>query len=394
MKESLSYVLVTPYTIAKSRTGGVLSRLLSSVDLDFVGAQMIAVDEQLALRWSEYQRAQSDPKNPFAAHLLADYLYQKVGPNGGRKHRSLLLLFRGENACRKLSDICGALYAENRSIESLTGETIRDTYSDLIYDRVKTDTVTYFEPAVFTPRNQKYADTILSYLAEWLPTQSNIIENVIYPDDQNIEQTLVIIKPDNWCYASSRPGTIVDMFSKTGLRIVGIKVHQMSVAEALKFYGPVEEALKKKLAPTLGKKAKILLEEELNLTFSEKTEKALTESFGLEYSYDQFEQIIEFMSGYRPSKVPFDERDSVSGVKTLILIYEGVDACAKIREVLGPTDPSKAPEGTVRREFGKNVMVNTAHASDSVESAKREIEITNFHYNRCAEIIATYLQEG
>src|SRR5690554_3055166 len=160
MKESLSYVLVTPYTIAKSRTGGVLSRLLSSVDLDFVGAQMIAVDEQLALRWSEYQRAQSDPKNPFAAHLLADYLYQKVGPNGGRKHRSLLLLFRGENACRKLSDICGALYAENRSIESLTGETIRDTYSDLIYDRVKTDTVTYFEPAVFTPRNQKYADTI------------------------------------------------------------------------------------------------------------------------------------------------------------------------------------------------------------------------------------------
>ncbi|MDC7245935.1 MAG: nucleoside-diphosphate kinase, partial [Sphaerochaetaceae bacterium] len=42
MENSLSYVLVTPYTIAKSRTGGVLARLLSRSDVELVGAQMIA----------------------------------------------------------------------------------------------------------------------------------------------------------------------------------------------------------------------------------------------------------------------------------------------------------------------------------------------------------------
>ncbi len=50
-------------------------------------------------------------------------------------------------------------------------------------------------------------------------------------------------------------------------------------------------------------------------------------------------------------------------------VYQGVDAVRKIREVLGPTDPSKAPPGTIRREFGSTIMVNAAHASDSPENA-------------------------
>jgi nucleoside diphosphate kinase len=57
------------------------------------------------------------------------------------------------------------------------------------------------------------------------------------------------------------------------------------------------------------------------------------------------------------------------------LVYEGPNAVAKIRDVLGPTDPSKAPPGSIRREFGSSVMVNAAHASDSVENAKREMGI-------------------
>jgi nucleoside diphosphate kinase len=47
----------------------------------------------------------------------------------------------------------------------------------------------------------------------------------------------------------------------------------------------------------------------------------------------------------------------------------------KIRDVLGPTDPSKAPPGSIRREFGQTIMVNAAHASDSVENAERELKI-------------------
>ena len=48
---------------------------------------------------------------------------------------------------------------------------------------------------------------------------------------------------------------------------------------------------------------------------------------------------------------------------------------AKIRDVLGPTDPSKAPPGSIRREFGQTIMVNAAHASDSEENARREMGI-------------------
>jgi nucleoside diphosphate kinase len=56
-------------------------------------------------------------------------------------------------------------------------------------------------------------------------------------------------------------------------------------------------------------------------------------------------------------------------------MYEGPDAVRKIRDVLGPTDPSKAPPGSIRREFGSSIMINAAHASDSLESVKREIGI-------------------
>ncbi len=391
MEQSLSYVLVTPYTVAKSRTGGVIARLLSRLDLELVGAQMIAPDENFVKEYADLLRGQRDPANPRAATLLADYVERSMAPSGGRRHRSLILFFRGADACRKLSDICGALYAENRSVESLSGETIRDTYADLILDPEDPAKVTYFEPAVLTPRSQGAADENLALFAKYLPLGKNIVENMNYPDPTKIERTLVIIKPDNWKYASSKPGTIIDMFSRTGLRIVGVKVHRFSIAEALEFYGPVKDALKSKLAPVFGKKAKELLEAEFKLPLSEATEKALAESFGTEYALDQFDQIVEFMSGLRPSKCPVEELNHTGTVKCMILIYEGENAVAKIRDVLGPTDPLKAPGGTVRREFGSNVMVNTAHASDSPESARREMDIVKNTENGCTYIIKTYL---
>ena len=100
------------------------------------------------------------------------------------------------------------------------------------------------------------------------------------------------------------------------------------------------------------------------------------------------------MSGRKSNECPFEELNNPGSVKCLILVYEGFDACNKIREVLGPTDPSKAPEGTVRREFGRDIMVNTAHASDSPENALREMEIVNFNSNECATIIKEYLESN
>jgi nucleoside diphosphate kinase len=391
MEQTLSYVLVTPYTVAKSRTGGVVARLLSRLDLELVGAQMIAPDEGFVKKYAGLIRSQQDPANPRASELLAEYVERNMGPSGGRRHRSLLLLFRGTDPCRKLSDICGALYAENRSVESITGETIRDTYADLIYDPQDPTKVSYFEPAVLTPRSQAAADENLELFYQFLPGQRNLVENMTYPKPEKIQRTLVIIKPDNWKYASSRPGTIIDMFSRTGLRIIGVKVHRISIAEALEFYGPVKEALKSKLGPVFGRKAKELLEAEFKIKLSEETERAIIDSFGMEYAVDQFEQIVEFMSGIRPDQCPVEEMHNPGTVKCMILIYEGEDAVAKIRDVLGPTDPLKAPGGTVRREFGSNVMVNTAHASDSPESAIREMGVVKIDHNSCAEIIKAYL---
>jgi nucleoside diphosphate kinase len=380
--------MVSPYTIAKSRTGGVLARLLSRADLELAGAQMIAPDEQFVKEYSAALREQNQTGD---VTLLADYVEQKMGPSEGRRHRSLLLLFRGEDACRKLAAICGHLYPEHIDADDITGETIRDTYADLVLSPVDHTAVTYFEPAVMTPRTQDWAYKDFEFFARFLKNQKNIITNMKYPDPSKIEKTLVILKPDNWKYASSRPGTIIDMFSRTGLRIIGITIHRFSLAEALEFYGPVETALKEKLAPVFGRKAREILEGEFSVPLNNHIEKALVESFGLEYAEEQFRQLIEFMSGVRPGSCLAEEINNPGSVKCMILIYEGENAVKKIRDVLGPTDPLKAPGGTVRREFGSNIMINTAHASDSPESFEREKSIVKIDENSLGSIIDGYL---
>jgi nucleoside diphosphate kinase len=385
----LSYVLVTPYTVAKSRTGGVIARLLSRLDLELVGAQMIAPDRDFVKVYAGALREENQTSD---VTLLADYAERNLPPSGGRKHRSLLLLFRGENPCEKLSAICGHLYPEHREIDAVTGETIRDTYADLIMSAEDPGKVSYFEPAVMTPRYQKWADRDLALFADFLRGQENIIKNMVYPDPSKIEQTLVIIKPDNWQYASSKPGTIIDMFSRTGLRIVGIKIHRFSLTEALEFYGPVEAALREKLAPVFGEKAREILEREFGVPLSRETGQSLTDYFGTEYARDQFFRIIDFMSGKRPDRCAPEDRDRPGDVKSMILVYEGENAVKKIRDVLGPTDPLKAPGGTVRREFGSSVMINTAHASDSPESFERERRIVRIGENSLASVIRGYLK--
>ena len=67
--------------------------------------------------------------------------------------------------------------------------------------------------------------------------------------------------------------------------------------------------------------------------------------------------------------------------------YEGVGAVRKIRDILGPTDPSKAPPGSIRREFGSNITVNAAHASDSVENAQREFAIVKPGENNFKQVV-------
>ena len=97
------------------------------------------------------------------------------------------------------------------------------------------------------------------------------------------------------------------------------------------------------------------------------------------------------MSGRRPEDCPENELDQPGLAKCMALVYEGHDAIRKIRDVLGPTDPSKAPGGTIRHDFGHDVMANAVHASDSSESFVRETGIVKIDRNPMASIIRKYL---
>jgi len=295
--------------------------------------------------------------------------------------------------CQKLSAVCGSIFPEKRvlEVETISGETIRDTYADLIMDSDDPEKVAYFEPAILSPRLQILADENLALFARYFKGSENVVCNMPYPDPSKVERTLVILKPDNWNFASSRPGTIIDMFSRTGLRIVGIKIFYFSLNQALDFYGPVEAVLKDKLAPVFGKKAKEALEKEFTMSLNHDSWNELIAGFGQKCAENEFSKIVAFMSGRQRDTCPPGEEDKPGNVKCMILIYEGEGAVKKIRDVLGPTDPVKAPGGTVRREFGSSVMVNTAHASDAPESYEREKEIVKVNENTLVSLIDEYL---
>ncbi len=56
----------------------------------------------------------------------------------------------------------------------------------------------------------------------------------------------------------------------------------------------------------------------------------------------------------------------------LAAVYEGEGAIAVVRALVGPTDPAKAPPGTIRGDLGLTMSRNVVHASDSPASAVRE----------------------
>jgi Nucleoside diphosphate kinase len=174
------------------------------------------------------------------------------------------------------------------------------------------------------------------------------------------------------------------------LFIVGIKLHRMSVSQALEFYGPVREVLRTKLKDVYAIKAKTAIEKELGVKIPLDKEKQLGEILGPVFGDDQFENIVKFMSGRAPSETPQSEWERPGNEKCIALAYEGVEAVRKIRDVLGPTDPSKAPPGSIRREFGQTIMVNAAHASDSEDNARREMGIVNVGENNFRQVVEEF----
>ncbi|MEM4625459.1 MAG: nucleoside-diphosphate kinase [Candidatus Pacearchaeota archaeon] len=151
-----------------------------------------------------------------------------------------------------------------------------------------------------------------------------------------IEQCLVIIKPDG--LVKSLTGNIITALSETKLKIVGAKIVSVSRELAEKHYAHLKD-----------KDSKI------------------------------FEGTIDYIMGkYHTNRV-------------LALVYHGEDAISKVRSICGPANPEEAHPTTIRGRYGRvhsktGIFENVIHASDSKESAEREIKLW-FSPNELSELI-------
>jgi len=379
----LAYVLINPYIMYKSRTGGIISRLLSrSTKLKLVGARMFAPSQELVDEYLKLLKEDSRDGNSCKIDgLIYDYVKNRYAPsNDGSKRRVMLLLVEGENVLEELKEnVVGSIIREN------IGETIRDTYGDYIED--ENGNVVYFEPAVIIPKSQESAKKHIDVWMKYAEKDSGILENVAFSKNDDVQKTLVMIKPDTLAQSRTRAGAVIDIFAKTGLKIIAIKIIHMTVTQAMEFYGPVREFFINKFADKVADKAKIALSNAFEFDIPAETIEVIKEQLKVRNADNEFGKIVSFMTGCDPWNTPETEWPTASKETCIALVYQGENAIEKIRNQLGSTDPTKAAPATVRKEFGRDVMVNTAHASDSPENAEREIGILEIAENDLTEII-------
>ena len=127
-----------------------------------------------------------------------------------------------------------------------------------------------------------------------------------------METTLILLKPD--CITKGRAGEVIKRFESAGLKIRGVKMIALSEAVLKEHYAHIA-------------------------------------------SKPFFPEVQSFMQGS----------------PVIALALEGENAIGQVRDLLGPTDSKKAAPGTIRGDFGVDVMVNVVHASDSPENAKIEL---------------------
>jgi len=126
-----------------------------------------------------------------------------------------------------------------------------------------------------------------------------------------VERTLSIVKPD--AVAKGSTGAILARIEESGLKIIACRMLRLSKEDAGRFYAVHRER------PFYG-------------------------------------DLTEFMS---------------SG-PIVVSVLEGEGAIGRWRELMGATDPAKADEGSIRKEFGTNVERNATHGSDAPETARWE----------------------
>src|ERR1022692_2915619 len=120
MRQQLAYVIITPYTLHKSRTGGILARLITRTGLELVAARMFAPSTELVRLYSEAVVSAADPQDRRIQELIRDYILVNLSPDPktGRHLRVMMLLFSGEEAVRKIRSVIGNISADRRGGET------------------------------------------------------------------------------------------------------------------------------------------------------------------------------------------------------------------------------------------------------------------------------------
>ena len=153
--EELSYVILTPYSMRKSRTGGIISRLIARTGLDLVSARMFAPSQELVKRYADTSVTETEPRHRATQELLRKYVAKNfTGTVNGSRPRVMLLVFRGADAVGKTLDTVGHIVNERTS-----GETIRDPYG--VYIANDTGEGTYFEQGVLQGLDAAYGEGAL-----------------------------------------------------------------------------------------------------------------------------------------------------------------------------------------------------------------------------------------
>ncbi len=367
--DEYAYVLITPYSIHKSRTGGIIGRILSNTDLEPCVARMYSPSNEMI---DDLLKAvEQDRLSDHNRRLFYDYVNTNLRPHNpsGISNRCLLLVVRGQDATTVMRRAIGHVTYKPK------GDTIRGTFGDYI---THDHEVIYFEPAVLSGPDPEAMRRHMEVFKRYAQLDGGVITRALdgfFDNTEGFETTLVLLKPDAVRPGSSRPGSIIDMFSKTALFIVGAKLVRFSVAQAQEFYAPLRDVLEARLEPALKRRLERLLRPGLPFKLDDDDLDAVTRILCKKNASCEFNQIVQYITGKNPVTTPTEQHNEPGTERCLALLYYGNNAITKIRDQLGATDPVTAKGGTVRSVFGENILRNGAHASDSPENAERERKI-------------------
>ncbi|MBR6461232.1 MAG: nucleoside-diphosphate kinase, partial [Verrucomicrobia bacterium] len=98
MSEQLAYALITPYSLDKSRVGGMIARLIARTGLNVVAARMFAPSREFATEFAALLREPGHSDCEKMRGLLSDYVTRNFPPANGLNKRIMVLLLQGEDA--------------------------------------------------------------------------------------------------------------------------------------------------------------------------------------------------------------------------------------------------------------------------------------------------------